>query len=46
MWRKHEGSDDMQGTYAHWLMYGIFFWNQDGIPLVEPFKKGPLLREM
>jgi hypothetical protein len=48
LWRKHEGSDDVQGTYAHASLY----WNQDSIPptmklrLAEPFKRGPLLREM
>ena len=52
LWRKHEGSDDVQGTYAHWLRYGCMNWNQDGIPPrlefgeIEPFKRGPLLREM
>ena len=52
LWRKHEGSDDVQGTYAHWLRYGSMYWNQGGIPPVlkfrvtEPFKRGPLLREV
>lgn len=51
LWRKHEGSDDVPGTYAHWLRYGIAHWNQDRIPppinieVGEPFKRGPLLRE-
>ena len=26
LWRKHEGSDDVQGTYAHWLRYGSMYW--------------------
>ena len=52
MWRKHEGSDDVPGTYAHWLRYASMYWNQDGIPppfefmVTEPLKRGPLLREM
>ena len=52
LWRKHEGSDDVQGTYAHWLRYATMNWNQDAIPpsvelrITEPFKRGPLLREM
>jgi hypothetical protein len=52
MWRKHEGSDDVPGTYAHWLRYASMYLNQDGIPprlefgATEPFKRGPLLREM
>ena len=52
LWRKHEGSDDVQGTYAHWLRYASLYWNQDDIPptvvlrVAEPFKRGPLLREM
>ena len=52
LWRKHEGSDDMPGTYAHWLRYGMTYWCQDEIPqpvtfdkVFEPFKRGPLLRE-
>ena len=52
LWRKHQGSDDVQGTYAHWLRYGTMYWNQDEIPpasesrVTEPFKRGPLLREV
>ena len=48
----YEGSDDVQGTYAHWLRYASMYWNQDNIPptlelkVVEPFKRGPLLREV
>ena len=51
LWRKHEGSDNVPGTYAHWLRHGTIYWNQDGIPstlefeVIEPFKRGPLLRE-
>lgn len=50
LWRKHEGSDDVPGTYAHWLRYGIAYWNQNELParlefqVIEPFKRGPLLR--
>ena len=52
LWRKHEGSDDVPGTYAHWLRYASMHWNQDGIPpkfelrVAEPLKRGPLLREI
>ena len=51
LWRKHDGSDNVPGTYAHWLRHGTMHWNQDGIPprmdfqVIEPFKRGPLLRE-
>ena len=51
LWRKHEGSDDVSGTYAQWLRHGTMYWNQDEIPpavefkVMEPFKRGPLLRE-
>jgi hypothetical protein len=51
LWRKHEGSDNEPGTYAHWLRHGTMYWNQEGIPpgldfkVIEPFKRGPLLRE-
>jgi hypothetical protein len=52
LWRKHEGSDNVEGTYAHWLRYGSLYWTQDEIPpkveftVTEPFKRGPLLREI
>ena len=51
LWRKHDGSDNVPGTYAHWLRYGTIHWNQDGLPpalefkVIEPLKRGPLLRE-
>lgn len=51
LWRKHEGSDNVPGTYAHWFRYGTTYWSPDEIPptldfkVVEPFKRGPLLRE-
>lgn len=51
LWRQHEGSDIVPGTYAHWLRYATVHWNQDGIPprleftALEPFKRGPLLRD-
>jgi hypothetical protein len=51
LWRKHDGSDNVPGTYAHWLRYATMHWNQDAIPprmdfqVIEPFKRGPLLRE-
>jgi hypothetical protein len=51
LWRKHEGSDNVPGTYAHWLRHGTVYWNRDGIPptlefkVIKPFKRGPLLRE-
>ncbi|KAI1340953.1 hypothetical protein F5Y15DRAFT_378402 [Xylariaceae sp. FL0016] len=50
LWRKHTGSDDVPGTYAHWLRQGMIFWNQDHVPenlkfeVIEPLKRGPLLR--
>ncbi|TVY84836.1 putative glycosyl transferase FCK3 [Lachnellula suecica] len=52
LWREHEGSDDIPGTYAHWLRYGALYWCQDEIPprvelqAGEPLKRGPLLREV
>ncbi|KIM42572.1 hypothetical protein M413DRAFT_26609 [Hebeloma cylindrosporum] len=51
LWRKHVGSDDVPGTYAHWLRHGTIYWNPDEVPttldfkVIEPFKRGPLLRE-
>ena len=49
LWRKHECSDFVPGTYAHWLRHGMVYWNQDKIPppvefeVMEPIKIGPLL---
>lgn len=51
LWRANEGSDDVPGTYAHLLRYGIADWNQNVIPSSVEFsklllfKRGPLLRE-
>lgn len=51
LWRANEGSDDVPGTYAHWLRYGMIYWCQDELPTrlkftaTEPLKRGPLLRE-
>jgi hypothetical protein len=52
LWRKHVGSDDVPGTYAHWLRHGTMYWVPDAIipPLdfkvIEPYKRGPLLRDV
>ncbi|KAF3768618.1 hypothetical protein M406DRAFT_249609 [Cryphonectria parasitica EP155] len=32
LWRSNEGSDDVPGTYAHWLRYGMIHWAQDELP--------------
>lgn len=51
LWRKNAGSDVVPGTYASWLRYGMVHWCQDVLPptlefkAIEPFKRGPLLRE-
>ncbi|KAK8034321.1 hypothetical protein PG993_009316 [Apiospora rasikravindrae] len=51
LWRANKGSDDVPGTYAHWLRYGMLHWRQENLPkrwefeVVEPLKRGPLLRE-
>lgn len=51
LWRENEGSDDIEGTYAHWLRHGTLYWCQDELPartaagMTEPYKRGPLLRE-
>jgi hypothetical protein len=50
LWRKHDGSDDVPGTYAHWLRHGTMYWTQDEVPptlefqVIEPYKRGRLLR--
>jgi hypothetical protein len=51
LWAKNVGSDDIPGTYGHWLRYGMIHWNQDQLPpcqeyqLLTPTKVGPLLRD-
>ncbi len=32
LWRAHPGADDVEGTYAHWLRYGIANWNRTAFP--------------
>ncbi|KAF2993787.1 hypothetical protein E8E14_002291 [Neopestalotiopsis sp. 37M] len=50
LWRKNIGSDDVPGTYAHWLRHGTMYWTQNELPpttelkIDQPFKKGPLLQ--
>lgn len=50
LWRDNEGSDNVPGTYAHWLRHATVYWNQNNVPPtlefkpIEPFKRGPLLR--
>jgi len=49
LWRSHPGSDDVVGTYAHFLRHGITYWCPDSLPerlpfeIIEPIKIGPLL---
>lgn len=49
LWRRHEGSDNVPGTYAHWLRYGMVHWSQDKLPPpvpfrpIKPYKTGRLL---
>ncbi|POS68582.1 capsule polysaccharide biosynthesis protein [Diaporthe helianthi] len=50
LWRAYPGSDNIIGTYAHWLRYGMLHWSQDELPepmafvRIAPIKTGPLLR--
>lgn len=50
LWRKHDGSDMVPGTYAHWLRYGMVHWTQDRLPEptpfrpISPYQRGRLLR--
>ncbi|KAI1765252.1 hypothetical protein GGR53DRAFT_491005 [Hypoxylon sp. FL1150] len=52
LWRENDGSDNVFGTYAHWLRHGTIYWTQDELPprlefrVIKPFKSGPLLREL
>ncbi|CAG9949911.1 unnamed protein product [Clonostachys rosea f. rosea IK726] len=51
LWRANPGSDNVPGTYAHWLRYGIEHWSPDHDPaslelkVLPPIKKGSLLKE-
>ena len=51
LWRENDGADAVSGTYADWLRYGVVHWDQDQLPTqleyerIEPFKRGPLLKE-
>jgi hypothetical protein len=51
LWRKHVGSDNVPGTYAHWFRFGTTYWNQRELPPpinmgdIKTIKVGPLLRE-
>ncbi|KAL1866025.1 hypothetical protein Daus18300_006926 [Diaporthe australafricana] len=50
LWRTHQGSDNVPGTYAHWLREGMLRWSQDELPepmeyvKITPYKTGPLFR--
>lgn len=52
LWRRHDGSDNILGTYANWLRHGMIYWNQDRLPprlvfgVADPIKSGPLLRDV
>lgn len=49
LWRKHEGSDNVPGTYAHWFRHATTYWNQESVPPTlafkeeQPLKRGRLL---
>ncbi|CAN8100452.1 unnamed protein product [Discula destructiva] len=38
LWRAQEGSDNIAGTYAHWLRYGMIHWVPDELPVPTTFK--------
>ncbi|CAK5272287.1 unnamed protein product [Mycena citricolor] len=49
LWKQNTGSDDIPGTYGHWIRHGMIYWNQKEIPpavifeLRQPLRVGPLL---
>jgi hypothetical protein len=51
LWAKNGESDNVPGTYAHWLRHGTVYWCPDELPPTlefefdAPTKIGPLLRE-
>jgi hypothetical protein len=52
LWRSNEGSDDISGTYAHWLRYGMVHWTQDKpavastLKTITPYKRGRILEPL
>lgn len=50
LWKKNTDSDNVPGTYAHWLRQAALYWDQKISPprldfqVMKPFKVGPLLR--
>jgi len=50
LWRSHEDSDIIPGSYAEWFRHGTVYWNQVRDPekldyrVLKPTKVGPLLR--
>ncbi|KAH0496033.1 hypothetical protein TgHK011_009551 [Trichoderma gracile] len=51
LWRNNDGSDNVPGTYAHWLRYGTLYWCPKRHPPrlefteMPAYKIGPLLRD-
>lgn len=51
LWKKNAGSDNVPGTYAHWLRYATTYFSQSQLPKpvsvswAEPIKRGSLLNE-
>ena len=49
LWRKHQDSDNVPSTYAHWLRHGMIYWTPDHLPKrldieeTKPLKVGKLL---
>ncbi|KAH8176960.1 capsular polysaccharide synthesis protein [Sarocladium implicatum] len=52
LWRDNPGSDDVPGTYAHWLRHATMYWNQKELPAAQkfedamPYRVGRLLEEV
>jgi hypothetical protein len=44
LWRENPGSDDIPGTYAHWLRHGLVHWCQDPLPERQNFESMKLIK--
>lgn len=39
LWGKHTGSENVPGTYAHWLRQDMIYWIQDQLPEALKFEE-------
>ncbi|UNI16903.1 hypothetical protein JDV02_003291 [Purpureocillium takamizusanense] len=44
LWRKHDGADDVPGTYGNWLRYGTVHWCPRELPPRLEFTAAPAVK--